>query len=112
MEILVEKEKLNGVQPKEMKEYYKVFIVGNSGKGKTYSMRNLDKERTVFINIENKPLPFKGNFKYHERPVNYQDAFKLLVKYGQDPNIDTIVIDSFSGYMDRALFEARKMKKG
>jgi hypothetical protein len=40
-----------------MREAYKIAIVSSSGRGKTYSFRNLDPATTGFINIENKPLP-------------------------------------------------------
>ena len=47
------------------RDYYKVLLVSQSGKGKTYSAKNLNPETTGFINVENKPLSFKNSFKYH-----------------------------------------------
>jgi len=37
-----------------------IGILGDSGKGKTTSLRNLDPEETVIINVSGKPLPFRG----------------------------------------------------
>ena len=37
-----------------------VLIIAESGSGKSTSIRNLDPNDTVIINIANKPLPFKG----------------------------------------------------
>ena len=45
------------------RDFYKVLIVGSSGKGKSYMMRTLDKTSTGYINVENQPLPFKNEFK-------------------------------------------------
>ena len=48
-----------------MRDYYKVLLVSQSGKGKTYSFRNMNPDTTGFVNVENKPLPFKNNFKFN-----------------------------------------------
>ena len=37
-----------------------IAIVGQSGTGKSSSIRNLDPTETFIINIASKPLPFKG----------------------------------------------------
>ena len=39
---------------------YKVLILGNSGTGKSTSIRNLIPEETFVIKCIDKPLPFKG----------------------------------------------------
>ena len=93
-------------------DYFKILLVGRSGLGKTYSFRNMDRETTGFVNIENKPLPFKGGFKYHSRPNTMLEAKKALSEYAVNPEIKTIVIDSFSAYIDMLLLEARSTKKG
>lgn len=94
------------------KDYYKVLLVGNSGKGKTYSFRNMNPDTTGFINVENKPLPFKNAFKHHSRPTNYQQVLDTIKQYAENKDITAIVIDSFSAYMDLVLEEARRTKKG
>jgi len=95
-----------------MRDFYKVLIVGSSGQGKTYSLRNLDDATTALINVEDKPLPFKKNFKIHSRPRTSADVITALVQAAKDPEIKTIGIDSFSAYMDMVLAEARATKKG
>lgn len=97
---------------KMKRDYYKILYVSQSGKGKTYSFRNMNPDTTGFINIENKPLPFKNKFKYHSRPTTYQEAYQQLITYGRDPNIESIVFDSFSAYVDLLLLDCRKNKKG
>lgn len=94
------------------RDYYKILLVGSSGKGKTYSFRNMNPNTTGFINIENKPMPFKNSFKYHSRPETYSAVLQTIVDYAKNPEITCIVIDSFSAYMDLVLNEARKTKKG
>ena len=94
------------------RDYYKILLVGSSGKGKTYSARNMNPMTTGFINIENKPLPFKNNFKYHCRPNTHTEVLTSIVEYAKNPEITAIYIDSFSAYMEMVLNEARKTKKG
>ncbi len=95
-----------------MRDYYKVLLVGSSGKGKTYSARNLDPIKTGFVNIEDKPLPFKNNFKYHKRVTTYLDALNAIAEFAREPEVEVIFIDSFSAYADLVLAEARRTKKG
>ncbi len=95
-----------------MKEHFKVLLVGPSGKGKTYTFRNLDRKTTGYINAENKPLPFKGGFENTIRPKGYLDTYNAIIEYAKNPLIETIVLDSFSAYTDSVLLEARKTKKG
>ena len=40
-----------------------VLIIGESGSGKTYSIRNLDPATTGILSVEKGRLPFKGDFK-------------------------------------------------
>lgn len=95
-----------------MREFYKTLIVGSSGQGKTYSFRNLDGATTAFINVEDKPLPFKKEFKIHSRPRTSSEVITSLVTAAKDPEVKIIAIDSFSAYMDMVLAEARATKKG
>jgi hypothetical protein len=91
---------------------YQFMIVGSSGKGKTYSFRNMNVDTCGFINMEGKPLPFINKFKYYYTPNNWQDAYSKLIEFAKDPNITEVVLDSFSAYMDSVLKTARETKKG
>jgi AAA domain len=91
---------------------YKVLLIGESGGGKTYSFRNMNKETTMFINIENKPLPFKGTFKHTYFPNSPQEVLNLLQQGSQNKEISHIVVDSFSAYVDMLLLIARSTKTG
>lgn len=94
------------------RDYYKILLVSQSGKGKTYSFRNMNPDTTGFINVENKPLPFKNTFKHHFRALTYIDAYNKLIEYAKNPEINSIVFDSLSSYIDMLLLDARKTKKG
>lgn len=95
-----------------IRDFYKILLVSQSGKGKTYSFRHMNPETTGFVNAENKPLPFKNNFKYHSRPTNVAETKKALKEYADNPEITSIVLDSLSAYLDMVLVEARATKKG
>lgn len=101
------------IQAKELtRDYYKILQLGQTGKGKTYSFRNMNPETTGFVNVENKPLPFKNRFKYHTRCNTYMEAYNALVEYAKNPEVKTIVFDSFSAYVELLLGECRKRYKG
>lgn len=94
------------------RDFYKIALVSASGKGKTYSFRNLDPETTGFINVENKPLPFPNKFKNFINCTKYDQARQALVDFGKDDKITTVIFDSFSAYVDMLLLEARKKYRG
>lgn len=56
-----------------------VLIIGESGSGKSTSGRNLDPKETFWINVANKPLPFKG-WKAH---------YSLISKDNTNGNMST-----------------------
>ena len=52
-----------------------IAVVGNSGSGKSTSIRNLDPQSTFIINVARKPLPFKG-FKKNYKPIVFDQETK------------------------------------
>lgn len=97
---------------KPTRDFYKILLVSPSGKGKTFSFRNVDPNTFGFINVENKPLPFKNQFKYHTRPTSRVEAINTLVEYAKNPEITAIGFDSFSAFTDLVMAEARQTQKG
>lgn len=97
-----------------------VLVMGESGSGKSTSIRNLDPKTTFIINTIDKPLPFKGarnkySFKGTEEiKCNYfaSDNPENIIQMIQAinlrrPEITTIIIDDFqyimaNEYMRRA----------
>ncbi len=94
------------------REAYNIAVTGNSGRGKSYSLRNLDPETTGFINMEAKPLPFKNNFKFYYVPKDWNDAYNKLIEYAKNDSVKTVVLESFTQYMDSVLKASREIKKG
>lgn len=94
------------------REFYKVMLVSQSGKGKTYSFRNVNPNTFAMVNIENKPLPFKNEFKHHARPTTTKEVIDVTIEFAKNPEIEAIGIDSFSAFTDLLLAEARANYEG
>ena len=83
-----------------------VFIVGKSGMGKSTSARNLDPDKTVIINSDQKDLPFpKFRSKYNTEIGNYiqtsnvDEVIAKLKDIQKDDNVTTVIIDTWSRMM-------------
>jgi hypothetical protein len=97
------------------------LIIGESGTGKSTSIRNLDPRETFIINVLNKPLPFKGYKKCYTwvspdgKTGNYYasdvyDNIQIVIKKINSVRLDikTLIIDDFqylmaNEFMNRAL---------
>ena len=96
-----------------------IGIMGESGSGKTTSMRNLDPKTTFYIDCDKKGLSWKGWRKqYNTANKNYyctdmvQIVSQLLDKIDKQPeqkNIKVVVIDTLNGIMVGD--EVRRMKE-
>lgn len=87
-----------------------VYILGRSGTGKSYSMRNMDKDSFVVINVQGKILPFKGSGKV--TMVNCDDSADIVTyikSYSKQFKI--IVVDDFQ-YVMANEFMRRAMERG
>ena len=84
-----------------------ICIMGESGSGKTTSMRNLNPEETYYIDCDGKGLSWKGwRNQYNASEKNYKNTddpekvFTLLLGINDKcPNIKYIVIDTINGIM-------------
>lgn len=86
-----------------------IGIMGESGSGKTTSMRNLDSSTTMYIDSDKKGLNFKGwREKYNTEKKNYiaTDSFSIVKGIlervdteEQFKHVKTIVIDTLNGMM-------------
>lgn len=84
-----------------------VLIMGESGTGKSTSLRNFGKEEISFINVSSKPLPFKGRFA---RTVNTDDPDEII-KLLKRSTSKVIVIDD-AGYSMGFSEMRRRNEKG
>lgn len=66
-----------------------VFILGQSGTGKSTSLRNFKSNEVLHINVMSKPLPFKGSFAETYNGDNYVEIAKAINKTDKK----TIVVD-------------------
>ena len=90
-----------------------ILIEGPSGRGKSFSLRNLPPKITLIANHERKTLPFKGHDKLkQERPLSVKATFDLMDKVANDKAIRVFVSESLSGFLEMLLAEARILKKG
>lgn len=86
-----------------------ICIMGESGTGKTTSMRNLDPKTTFYIDCDKKGLSWKGwKSQYNEKEKNYAKtdypatALQILQKVNEQENckdIKTVVVDTLNGCM-------------
>lgn len=84
-----------------------IMIMGESGSGKTTSMRNLDPKTTFYIDCDKKGLSWKGwKEQYSEANKNYiqtsdvQTIMTLLSKISNEqPQIKVVVIDTLNAIM-------------
>lgn len=65
-----------------------VMIMGESGSGKSTSMRNLDPQKVGVFNVAGKPLPFRKQFRVLNN-ATYQGIYKAF----SDPKQKIYIID-------------------
>ena len=94
-----------------------IGIMGESGAGKTTSMRNLDPKSTFYIDSDKKGLSWKGwKLQYSTDNKNYMKTddqntvLRLLMDINAKlPHIKTVVIDTVNGIM--VADEMRRMRE-
>lgn len=91
-----------------------ILIIGESGSGKSSSLRNLPTPSTAILNIEKKPLPFKNAATFtHHKLINtvpeFESAFTAAVK---NPEINIIALESLHKYLEKLMDFAKTLHKG
>lgn len=88
---------------------YLIGVMGDSGSGKSTSIRNLDPKTTFIIDADRKGLPFKGwkkqfnktnkNYIQTSDPDIIETTLKTLNKSEEYKHIKTVVIDTINAVM-------------
>lgn len=96
-----------------------IAVMGESGAGKTTSMRNLDPKTTMYIDCDKKGLSWKGwRDQYNKENKNYivsddsDYVLKMVQMVSNSPefqHIKVIIIDTLNGLM--VADEMRRMKE-
>lgn len=101
-----------------------VAVLGDTGSGKSYSLRNLSVKSTVVLGVINKPFSFRG-WKTKWKPLSPTDGNYLYPKNGavqkysviakvlddidkKRPEVKVIVIDDFQYLMSNEFMERSK----
>jgi hypothetical protein len=100
-----------------------ILIIGESGSGKSSSIRNLNHEETIIINVLDKPLPFRGfkkkytNNSDENKSANYfatDDYRKIrecISRVNSKKEIKNLIIDDFQ-YIMANMFMKRSAERG
>lgn len=90
-----------------------IAIVGPSGSGKSTSLRNLPPETTRIIDLERKGFPFRSIDKFKVTPCdNVASVDQAIAAAIADKTVTTIVIESFTKYVELLLKLAQMSYKG
>jgi len=86
-----------------------IGVMGESGSGKTTSMRNLDPKTTFYVDCDKKGLSWKGwkkqynsdtkNYIQTDAPTTVMSILKHVNEDDQYKQIKTVVIDTINGVM-------------
>lgn len=80
-----------------------VLILGKSGSGKTYSIKNLDPNKAGIFSVEKSHLPFRKEFK-----VAKNATYSMIMKALNTPKLNTYIIDDSQYLLANEFFDRAK----
>ena len=87
-----------------------VYVLGRSGTGKSFSMRNFDKEKLGVVNVQGKILPFKGAGSIETINTDQSDEIVKAIKKLANSH-KSIVVDDYQ-YVMANEFMRRAAERG
>ena len=92
-----------------------VMLLGKSGTGKSTSIKTLNPDETIIVNVLGKRLPFKGSGALYNtekknlfRIDDYQQMISLLTACNEKPNVKNIILDDCIYIMRKEYFKRAK----
>jgi energy-coupling factor transporter ATP-binding protein EcfA2 len=92
-----------------------VMLLGKSGTGKSTSIKTLNPDETVIVNVLGKKLPFKGSGNLYNsekknlfRVEDYQSMINLLQACNSQPHVKNIILDDCIYIMRKEYFKRAK----
>ena len=92
-----------------------VMLLGKSGTGKSTSIKTLNPDETVIVNVLGKKLPFKGSGSLYNtdkknlfRVEDYQQMINLLTACDKQPHVKNIILDDCIYIMRKEYFKRAK----
>lgn len=92
-----------------------ILLLGKSGTGKSTSIKTLNPDETIIVNVLGKRLPFKGSSSLYNkekknmfRLEDYTNVIKLLEQVDKLPNIKNVIIDDSIYIMRKEYFNRAK----
>lgn len=87
-----------------------VYILGRSGTGKSYSMRNFPPEKLAVVNVQGKVLPFRGSVSIEATATDQSDKIIKALKI-YSGTYKSIVVDDYQ-YVMANEFMRRSAERG
>ena len=81
-----------------------ILILGETGSGKTYSIKNFDVNEVGIFSVEKPFLPFKKDFKIAKH-VNYET---IMTCFKNDPKLKAYIIDDSQYLLVNEMFDKAK----
>ena len=91
------------------------MLLGKSGTGKSTSIKTLNPDETIIVNVLGKKLPFKGSGSLYNnekknlfRVEDYQSMINLLQACNSQPHVKNIILDDCIYIMRKEYFKRAK----